>query len=207
MRLASQREPRRMNGQRCSRAVALRGPLKKRPPQGDGDELTHAESTSSLRAQRSNPVSFRGGILDCFAALANDEAGWRGFHPLIHDSNSRHAFAFSRRNPPELCSPLHALSERKGAGKAGCRLAPARLPCKNDAHARHRSDTGQPQHRARETIAARVIELAQRGERCPTVLRDRVLAGMNAGPGRRLMGFGVVSGTPANDDLRLSTSG
>ena len=61
--------------------------------------------------------------------------------------------------------------------------------------------------RARESIAARVIELAQRGERCPTVLRDRVLAGMNAGPGRWLTGFGVVSGTPANDDLRLSTSG
>jgi len=34
--------------------------------------------------------------------------------------------------------------------------------------------------RARETIAARVIELARRGERCPTLLRDRVLqeAGM-----------------------------
>jgi hypothetical protein len=32
----------------------------------------------------------------------------------------------------------------KGAGKAGRRLAPARLPCKNDAHARHRSSTGQP---------------------------------------------------------------
>ena len=35
--------------------------------------------------------------------------------------------------------------------------------------------------RARETIAARVIELARRGERCPTVLRDRVLAEANAG--------------------------
>ena len=34
---------------------------------------------------------------------------------------------------------------------------------------------------ARETIAARVIELARRGERCPTVLRDRVLAEANAG--------------------------
>jgi hypothetical protein len=30
--------------------------------------------------------------------------------------------------------------------------------------------------RARETIAVNVIELARRGERCPTVLRDRVLA-------------------------------
>jgi hypothetical protein len=29
---------------------------------------------------------------------------------------------------------------------------------------------------ARQTIAERVIELARRGERCSTVLRDRVLA-------------------------------
>jgi hypothetical protein len=35
--------------------------------------------------------------------------------------------------------------------------------------------------RARETIAVRVIELARRGERRPTVLRDRVLAEANAG--------------------------
>jgi hypothetical protein len=34
---------------------------------------------------------------------------------------------------------------------------------------------------ARETIAVRVIELARRGELCPTVLRDRVLAEANAG--------------------------
>jgi len=37
--------------------------------------------------------------------------------------------------------------------------------------------------RARETIAERVIELARRGERCPTVLRDRVLAEANGGTG------------------------
>jgi hypothetical protein len=34
--------------------------------------------------------------------------------------------------------------------------------------------------RARETIAVRVIELARRGQRCPTVLRDRVLAEVKA---------------------------
>jgi hypothetical protein len=34
---------------------------------------------------------------------------------------------------------------------------------------------------ARETIAVRVIELARRGELCPMVLRDRVLAEANAG--------------------------
>ena len=38
--------------------------------------------------------------------------------------------------------------------------------------------------RARETIAVRVIELARRGERCPTVLRERVLTEANAGTGR-----------------------
>ncbi|HUR43910.1 MAG TPA: hypothetical protein VMZ01_07410 [Aestuariivirga sp.] len=37
--------------------------------------------------------------------------------------------------------------------------------------------------RARETVAARVIELARRGERSPTVLRDRVLSEANAGNG------------------------
>ena len=36
---------------------------------------------------------------------------------------------------------------------------------------------------ARETIAERVIELARRGERCPTILRDRVLAEANGGTG------------------------
>ena len=35
--------------------------------------------------------------------------------------------------------------------------------------------------KARATIAEKVIELARRGARCPTVLRDRVLAEANAG--------------------------
>ena len=34
---------------------------------------------------------------------------------------------------------------------------------------------------ARETIAARIIELARRGERSPTKLRDRVLAEADSG--------------------------
>jgi hypothetical protein len=38
--------------------------------------------------------------------------------------------------------------------------------------------------RARETIATRVIELARRGERRHTVLRDRVLAEANGGTWR-----------------------
>ncbi|MHC2624776.1 hypothetical protein ACVIW2_006808 [Bradyrhizobium huanghuaihaiense] len=54
---------------RCSRAVALRGLRFAPAPQGDGDEWEDAAATS-LRAKRSNPESFRGGSLDCFAALA-----------------------------------------------------------------------------------------------------------------------------------------
>jgi hypothetical protein len=37
--------------------------------------------------------------------------------------------------------------------------------------------------RTRETIAARVIELARRGESCPTILRDRVIAWAKGGTG------------------------
>ncbi|MVT72403.1 hypothetical protein GPL20_04655 [Bradyrhizobium cajani] len=39
-------------------------------------DLRKVLSTSSLRAQRSNPESFRGGILDCFAALAMTRREW-----------------------------------------------------------------------------------------------------------------------------------
>ena len=40
---------------------------------GDGNEAVLVPSTSSLRAQRSNPESLRGKTLDCFAALAMTE--------------------------------------------------------------------------------------------------------------------------------------
>ena len=36
---------------------------------------------------------------------------------------------------------------------------------------------------AREVIATRIVELARRGERSPTKLRDRVLAEANGGTG------------------------
>src|SRR5262249_15618234 len=61
----------------------------------------------------------------------------------IQFSNSRRAFAFSRRVSPELCFTLHPL-EKEGAGKTGRRLAPMMAPVLNIAHAMHRSDTGQP---------------------------------------------------------------
>jgi hypothetical protein len=68
-------------------------------------------STSSLRAQRSNPESFRGGTLDCFAALAMTEQGATASITNLHFSR-RHAFASSRRIPPELCSLLHTPQKR-----------------------------------------------------------------------------------------------
>jgi hypothetical protein len=38
-------------------------------------------------------------------------------------------------------------------------------------------------HRDRKVIAIRIIELARRGERSPTKLRDRLLAEANSGTG------------------------
>jgi len=51
----------------------------------------------------------------CAASGARDP-GWIG---QIHISNSGHAFAFSRRVPPELCSSRHALSEERAQGRPG----------------------------------------------------------------------------------------
>jgi len=42
--------------------------------QGTNNVSAFALPCPSLRAQRSNPESLRGKTLDCFAALANDEA-------------------------------------------------------------------------------------------------------------------------------------
>jgi hypothetical protein len=47
-----------------------------------------------------------------------------GGRAVIQFSNSRHTFAFSRLVSPEFCFTPRPL-ERKGAEKAGCRLAPA----------------------------------------------------------------------------------
>lgn len=51
------------------------------------------------------------------------------------------------------------------------------LACEQICDALHINGSAE----ARETIAARVIELARRGERCPTVLRERALAEANGG--------------------------
>ena len=81
-------------------------------------------STPSLRAQRSNPDCHRGGILDCFAALAMTEQGasasFSNTHLNVADTPSRPRGAIR----PSFASSLCPLSQ-EGAGKAGCQLAPA----------------------------------------------------------------------------------
>ena len=72
--------------------------------------------------RRSNPESFRGEILDCFASLAMTECEATA-RPPNRSLTRGHSFAASRRISPELCFIPHP--RRKGAGKAGCRRAPA----------------------------------------------------------------------------------
>ena len=64
-----------------------------------------AASTSSLRAQRSNLESFRGGSLDCFVARAPRNDGICGWHRRSSNAhfNRRRAFSSSRLVSPELC--------------------------------------------------------------------------------------------------------
>src|SRR6266702_3718631 len=71
-------------GRRPSRLAQRRGCATERAPQGDGDPVAHTLSPSSVRAERSNPESLRGGSLDCFASLAMTEQG-----ALSASSNSR----------------------------------------------------------------------------------------------------------------------
>ena len=78
----------------------------------------------SLRAQRSNPESLRGGSLDCFAALAMTECGAPA--SLIQlSSQIADALAPSRGMFRPSSASSHRPHQDKGAGKAGCRLAPA----------------------------------------------------------------------------------
>jgi len=82
-------------------------------------QLRHCEEL----LRRSNPESFLGDTLDCFAALAMTE--WRRRRTIqLTFQNTRHGAAASRRVSPELCLSLHPLGS-EGAGKAGSRLAPA----------------------------------------------------------------------------------
>ena len=62
-------------------------------------------------------------------------------------STRRHAIALSRRAPPEFCSSLHAL-QTKGAGKAGCRLAPAVRCARCSAEGAAQQHTGDAEHTA-----------------------------------------------------------
>jgi hypothetical protein len=116
-------EPRRMHGQDAAGPFILRGLRYAPAPQDDGDSLARSASTSSLRAQRSNPESLHGNGLDCFAALALTEQGASASIANSH-FNRRHTFASSRRNSPELCSLLRTLLRKRAQGRPGAGLAP-----------------------------------------------------------------------------------
>jgi hypothetical protein len=81
-------------------------------------------STSSLRAQRSDPESHRGKTLDCFAALA-----MTAFPGSTVAPSARAFFVDTPSHPRGLFRPSFASSpcplEKEGAGKTGRRLAPA----------------------------------------------------------------------------------
>jgi hypothetical protein len=88
----------------CRRAVALRGPLKRRPPKGDGDGLIVAQSR---HCERSND----GGKTR--ASSSRSDVKQQAHLRLLAADSARALLSASR--------PLQG----KGAGKAGRRLAPA----------------------------------------------------------------------------------
>src|SRR4051794_8268676 len=119
--------------------------------------VAHTLSTSSLRAQRlvrrsfseggSNPESLRGGRLDCFAALAMTK---QGASILILQMQARFADTASRSRGafrPSFASSLHPQSQ-EGAGKAGCRLAPAVRCAKSTRRKTAQQHTGVANHSA-----------------------------------------------------------
>jgi hypothetical protein len=126
-----------------SRCCAEPGPRKPQPSLQHGPRLCSAPlrgaalrqghetefsgtpaSTSSLRAQRSDPESHRGKTLDCFAALA-----MTAFLDSTVAPSARAFFVDTPSHPRGLFRPSFASSpcplEKEGAGKTGRRLAPA----------------------------------------------------------------------------------
>ncbi|MEY9108049.1 hypothetical protein ABH999_004245 [Bradyrhizobium yuanmingense] len=101
----------------------------------------------SLRAQRSNPVSLHRSSLDCFAALAMTE---QGATASFSDSHlyCRHSFAASRLISPELCFIPSPLPNKEGAGKTGCRRAPAVRCAKSTRRETAQQHTGVADHSA-----------------------------------------------------------
>ncbi|MEY9594654.1 hypothetical protein ABIA06_006945 [Bradyrhizobium yuanmingense] len=100
----------------------------------------------SLRAQRSNPVSLHRSSLDCFAALAMTEQGATASFSA-GNSICRHTFAASRLISPELCF-IPSPQKKEGAGKTGCRRAPAVRCAKSTRRETAQQHTGVADHSA-----------------------------------------------------------
>ena len=88
--------------------------------------VAHILSPASLRAQRSNPESLRGGRLDCFAALAMTEQGAAdSLFQLAFESQTH--LRILAAHSPELCfvaSPSCPRGHREGRVPAGTRGPP-----------------------------------------------------------------------------------
>ncbi len=108
-----------------------------------------ALSSSSLRAQRSNPESFGGGILDCFVARAPRNDGARGNSAVLHaQTNRRHALAFSRRISPELCLVSLPSKSKRAQGRPGAGWHPRSAARKARAKKTAQQHTGVADHSA-----------------------------------------------------------
>ena len=97
--------------------------------------------------RRSNPESLRGGSLDCFASLAMTEIDARASLFPLHLA-CRHALSFSRLVLPELCLVSPPTQSQEGAGKTGCRQAPAVRCAKCTRRKTAQQHTGGADHSA-----------------------------------------------------------
>jgi len=97
--------------------------------------------------RRSNPESFRGEILDCFAALAMTEDGYwcRSFN-LQFDSQAR--LRVLAASSPELCCPRHTLLEQRAQGRPGAGRHPRSAARNAHAEKTAQQHTGVAEHTA-----------------------------------------------------------
>jgi hypothetical protein len=134
--------------------------------------------------RRSNPESFRRGILDCFAALAMTV--WMQYllsNQLL--SSGTHICILATHRARALLS-VTAPESAEGAGKAGCRLAPAVHCAKFALQKAAQRHTGEAKHPAFPAQWVDGLCRTLPGERCtiaPVVLR---MADARARSGRRV---------------------
>ena len=155
---------RRAGTQRCELRCDMGPRLCSAPPRGaaprpgrESTSLALPLSTSSLRGALATKQSrpFRGGSLDCFAALAMTEQGASSAF-----SNSqltgRHAFAVSRRVSPEACCRSAPDEGQRAQGRPGA--GGTRDPCATKMHTGWiTGDAGRPAFPARMVLTVSFV--------------------------------------------------